>query len=224
MKHLLGLLVYLGSAVLHAESYPVVEDGRVTASIALHELNRIKVADDRIAQVFGNEGAFLIETEERTGQIFIKPNSDKPLNVTVVTESQRSIDLQLMPAERDPETLVLRFAKHPEDLPENPARSFVDSLADLLVQLRTGEPVPGFRRAVSEQKPFQRGEFSVQPIATYEGASLTGGVCEVTNISKEFKCLTESAFLNAGIAAIALERHTLAPHQSTKLYWVKKHG
>ncbi|HQW58290.1 MAG TPA: type-F conjugative transfer system secretin TraK, partial [Gammaproteobacteria bacterium] len=71
-----------------AETYFVEDNVRVIAPIALDALNRIKVVDDRIAQIFGNEDAFSLETDEQSGQIFIKPHNDILFMISLVTEKE----------------------------------------------------------------------------------------------------------------------------------------
>ena len=51
---------------------PLAENKRVEASISPDSMNRIAVANDRITQIFGDEGTFESQNDETTGQVFLK--------------------------------------------------------------------------------------------------------------------------------------------------------
>jgi hypothetical protein len=74
-------------------------------------MNRLAVANDRITQVIGDSDAYELQTEETTGQVFLKPtleNGKKPLSVTLITESGLTQDMTLEPVERDAATVILK--------------------------------------------------------------------------------------------------------------------
>ncbi|MBK2123759.1 type-F conjugative transfer system secretin TraK [Fangia hongkongensis] len=58
----------------------------------------------------------------------------------------------------------------------------------------------------------------VRPIKAYQSATLKGVVYQLTNTGKLATPLAESQFYTHGDRAIALDQHSLAPHQSTYLY------
>src|SRR3990167_6369859 len=89
----------------------MVENKRLEASICPDSMNRLAVANDRIVQVFGDEGAFESQSEENTGQVFIKPtaeNSIKSLSLTLITEQGKTQDLSLKPTAKSAATLILK--------------------------------------------------------------------------------------------------------------------
>jgi hypothetical protein len=55
-----------------ADPYWVESELRINANIALNQLNRIQVFEDRITQVFGDDNTFSSETDTENGQFFIK--------------------------------------------------------------------------------------------------------------------------------------------------------
>lgn len=94
-------------------------DKRLKALISSDSMNRLAVANDRITQIFGDSETYEVQTEESTGQIFLKPtaeNGTKPLSVTIITENGLTQDLTLEPAVREAVTLILKN-------PGNPASS-----------------------------------------------------------------------------------------------------
>jgi hypothetical protein len=94
-----------------ALSVPCDPNKRLKTPISKDSMNRIAVYQDRIVQVFGDSEAYVVQTDEATGQIFIKPtpeNGLKPLSLTVITENNLTQDLTLEPGEREATTVVLK--------------------------------------------------------------------------------------------------------------------
>lgn len=86
-------------------------DKRLKAVISSDSMNRLAVTNDRITQIFGDQEAYEVQTEENTGQLFLKPTSDngkKPLAITLITESGVTQDMSLEPQERDAATVILK--------------------------------------------------------------------------------------------------------------------
>jgi len=87
------------------------ESKRVEAEIARDSMNRLAVSNDRIVSVFGDEGAFVTQTDEQNGQVFIKPsieNKEIPLSLTIVTENGLTQDLLLSPKKSKASTIILK--------------------------------------------------------------------------------------------------------------------
>ena len=86
-------------------------DKRLKAVISCDSMNRLAVANDRITQIFGDNDAYEVQTEESTGQLFLKPtaeNGKKPLSVTLITENGATQDMTLQPEEREATTVILK--------------------------------------------------------------------------------------------------------------------
>jgi hypothetical protein len=114
MRLLLPLIVLeLLSLKLCAASQPLLmnPDKRLKAVISCDSMNRLAVANDRITQIFGDNDAYEVQTEESTGQLFLKPtaeNGKKPLSVTLITENGATQDMTLQPEEREATTVILK--------------------------------------------------------------------------------------------------------------------
>jgi len=86
-------------------------DKRLKAVISCDSMNRLAVANDRITQIFGDNDTYEVQTEESTGQLFLKPsaeNGKKPLSVTLITENGATQDMVLQPEEREATTVILK--------------------------------------------------------------------------------------------------------------------
>lgn len=93
-------------------------DKRIMADISKDSMNRIAINGDRITQVFGDSDAYELQTEETSGQVFIKPifeNGDKPLSLTLITEKSVTQDLLLRPCDKEAVTVILKSTYTPRD-------------------------------------------------------------------------------------------------------------
>lgn len=110
------MVTFLHSIAVQASSKPgsetlkLSENKRIEASICADSMNRVAVANDRITQLFGDEGTFESQNDETTGQVFLKPtaeNGTKNLSLTLITEQGITQDLTLIPTEKTAKTLIL---------------------------------------------------------------------------------------------------------------------
>lgn len=84
---------------------------RLTVNISSDSMNRIAFANDRIAQVFGDEDAYTLQSDETRGQIFLKPteaNGEKPIAITLTTELNGVQDMELIPQKIPTRTIILK--------------------------------------------------------------------------------------------------------------------
>lgn len=84
---------------------------RISVQISSDSMNRIAFAHDRISQVFGDEEAYTLQTDETRGQIFLKPseaNAEKPISITLTTENNVVQDVELIPQKIATRTIILK--------------------------------------------------------------------------------------------------------------------
>lgn len=106
-----AVLLALTTASHASQTLSLSENKRLTATISSTSMNRIAITNDRISQVFGDEGTFVTQSDDSTGQIFIKPsteNGTKPLSLTLITENGVTQDLTLEPKEKPASTIILK--------------------------------------------------------------------------------------------------------------------
>jgi hypothetical protein len=90
---------------------PLDELKIIEVPISQQDLTRITVKEDRILNVFGVTGEYVLEADEDQGQIFIRPNglnNNKPIHLTLTTEGGHTQDLRLVPQDKKPEALILK--------------------------------------------------------------------------------------------------------------------
>lgn len=118
-KSLISVLSFLSCNSLHALIEQAINEKKpieITLSTTSH--NRISVEQGSVEKVFGDERFFSINLDRTTGNAFVsllKPISDKPIVLTVVTSSGFIQDLSVFAEERPSEHLILRHDAEKED-------------------------------------------------------------------------------------------------------------
>ncbi len=162
MKNLLLLLALNPLNVpLDATSQTIATnpDKRLKAIISADSMNRLAVANDRITQIFGDQEAYEVQTEESTGQLFLKPsleNGKKPLSVTLITENGLTQDMTLEPVERDAATVILKNAGTFSGTGNDPVKpmhhlSYSQGIDQGMMAQGLGQHAPGFGPALGFQ-------------------------------------------------------------------------
>lgn len=185
-------LALLQSVAVHAASdqnnqpLKLSDNKRIEASICADSMNRISVANDRIMQIFGDEGTFESQNDEATGQVFLKPtaeNGTKNLSLTLITEQGITQDLTLIPASKSPQTLI--FNRDPNNpTTRNDTLKFQDVLKTIdhipESQLSFANTLPLqeqllniLKQAIHDQLPTHEGEIPSRYHPHLEGISLT---------------------------------------------------
>jgi len=227
---LIALLLWFDVAWSANQTLLMNEDKRLEANIALNVMNRIAVTNDRIVNIFGDDGLFVTQTDEESGQVFIKPTSDngvKPLSITLTTENGLTQDLTLTPLDETAATLILKSPQRtgsslsPQEtlLPgfssthsENQTNQWISVMRQAVIGTLAESSVKGSRSIGQEaglqlhyEKSYQSGSFLVQ-------------VWSLKNTAYFTQELLEKNFYQVGDLALSLQKRVLEPKEKTLLY------
>jgi type-F conjugative transfer system secretin TraK len=200
------------------------EELRLSAPIASHSLNRLVVLGDRIQQIFGENDAFSLQSDEQSGQIFIKPtlgNGSKTLVLTLVTENGLIQDLDLVPNAQEPSTIILKptSPQAPEAVAhaKSPMQDWIETLRQAVLGTLAFQEGA---KALPRSHPF----FELRHQKTAITKDLKVEVWQLKNKTKHVQeGFEEEAFYQKGDLALSLEKKRLAPSEQTTLYILGKH-
>lgn len=200
--------------------FKIDEQQRLKAAIAAEYMNRIAVVNDRILNVFGDEGTFIMLPDEVTGQVFIKPSSDnglQPLSITLITENGITQDLTLKPQKTSAKTLILKSQPVKDlncDRLTTLGHSVQDEWLKIMKQAMLGE------LAVVKLKAANRSVagFKLHFVKSYQYSDYIVDVWLIKNVTKETRALNEKIFFTKGDLLISLQKHLLEPSNSSYLY------
>jgi len=230
MKHrTLALLggVLFSQPLLALQTYKMIDQQKTTAVLSKEHYTRISIEEDRIQQIFGAEGYLHVQSDDESGQIFLKlldKSVSKPVSITIVTENGITQDIRLMPRAVESQSILFK----PEDL-EPTAPLKVKSYRTEIVELMQGmvysnhlEDYDKMPLKTSERKELAGLE--IEPISIYLGDRYIGRLYHLKNTGETEINLSESSLSQGGDVGLLLVSKTLLPKQQTRLYVISKGG
>jgi len=205
------------------QTYPMVNHEKTEVIISKEQPNRIAMKGDRIAQIFGAQGAFEVETDEETGQIFVKllkSAAGKPLTLTLISEAGLTHDLTLLPQAVGFQSILLD-PTIPSRPPEHNPVSYVQRMTHLMKAMIRGESAKGFTRT-----PFQGmarsypAPLTVKPCLKYQGTQTEGFVYLLKNDGNKPLLLTEAVLAFPQDLALSLSKTCLNPGEAVHLFLI----
>lgn len=199
------------------------KDHRLTADISVDSINRISVEDDRIAQVFGLNEDLVIETDNNTGQIFVRTKQNKPIDLSIITEKQITLDLRLLPQEIPAETIIIKTNKLKDPAKVNAkTTNYLDQITALTLAMANANNLTGYSVNPVNKEILLWDKVELLQTKEYIGSKLIGEVYTLTNKTKERLFLTETQFgWQKHVAGVAIKKHALFPDDSTQIYVVR---
>lgn len=217
------MLMLITSNVYALQLKQLHKDHRLVADISLNSINRIYVEDDRIAQVFGLNEDLVIETDNNTGQIFLRTKQNKPIDLSVITEKQVTLDLRLLPKDISGETIIIKTNK-PTDPAKTSAKttSYLDQITTLMLAMANNQSITNFTINKVHKRILLWDKIDLLQTSEYIGNKLIGEVYSLTNKTQDRIFLTETQFgWQKGVAAVAIKKHALAPKETTPIYVIR---
>lgn len=235
---ILALIAILGS-IAHASQVLPLSENRVDVVISADSMNRIAIVNDRISQIFGDEGTFVSQADEHTGQVFIKPspeNGAKPLSITFITENGSTQDLMLKPTAAKATTTVfkntasasIKTASAPtsslmpigsSELSAERSLPIQEQLLTVMRQLVGGQLAEGTGEIQVRSSPEG---YQLEHQKSYQAGFYVAHVFSVQNITTTAIELLEKSFYQAGDLALSFQKRILMPDAKTQFFVVRR--
>ena len=221
------LLLLIASRSAFALQALDVRDGEtLLAKISRKEVTRIAVEHDRIRKVTGNAGELVLEKDDESGQIFIRPanpESTKPINLFVTTGSD-TIALLLQPVDTPSDTILLRPKAQRQD--KSPVRltaaTHVRRLKNLLLVMATDARPDGVEiESLTELRNLWPGTRLVLT-RRWRAPEAIGERYTLTNTGPMTLAIEAPRLFKTGVMAVSVEHPQLLPGASTSLFLVRE--
>jgi type-F conjugative transfer system secretin TraK len=236
LKPFICFLISISSTSAHAAITRNLDETRVIeVPISQEGLTRIKVQDDRILNVFGNAGEYVLETDENQGQVFIRPQpseegTSSPISLTLTTEAGYTQDLRLIPKHQAADAIILKtdnaLRQEIEKGPFNGTKRastplFREEIEGLMQALQEGRIPLGYKEIpinlTTLNEPYQR-------VREIQGEKLRGLTYHIQNKTQNVQVLSESEVAKAlpfkghKIVALLISKKTLNPTEGTDIH------
>lgn len=242
------LLILCSSSAHSALQKELDELQTLEIPISQEGLTRIAVKEDRIQNVYGVSGEYILEADEENGQIFIRPLTPewtKGISLTLTTEKGKTQDLRLIPKAQLPEALILKANTDKDDNLKKERRltAFLNQqeIEKLLQACRENSIPLGYKEAplklrsphISKAQSLTLRIVRELKGDIFKGALLKGGPLRgltyelKTTASKRVALreeeIAESGVLNSeDIIAIQFSTRNVAPGESAYAYIIAK--
>lgn len=199
------------------------QNHRLVFDISQDSINRISVDDDRIAQVFGLNEDLVIETDNNTGQIFLRTKQTKPIDLSIITEKHVTLDLRLQPKSIAGETIIIKTNKLTEPCKLNAkTTSYVEQITTLMLSMATEQHITSYTLTKVHKKILLWDNIDLLQTSEYVGNNLIGEIYSLTNKTKNRLFLTETQFgWQPKVAGVAIKKHAIAPGETTQIYVIR---
>ena len=224
------LLVIIGLLVSNpvlATQTKVVEDGdEFTAEISKSDINRIKVAGDRIRSVQNNEGELNISRDDKLGEIYIRATSfveNKPLNLFIVTEQNFTYKALLYPKSIPSEQIIIKnegvVASTDAEVAKITKNSYETQIIALFKAMRLKKKIDGYV-VKPDSRYIDLGDLGMRRVSTYKGQNFIGEILTLKNSTSRVISLEEKMFFKNGVRAVKIEKESLLPDEVTEIFVV----
>ncbi len=208
-----------------AGEYRMDEKKRLEAPISLTDVTRIYVEGDRIQQVIGLDGHYALETDDTSGQIFIKPihtSHTSPLNVSLMTEGGLTQDLTLKPQAGAGEALCLRsqgvHKKSRDLLGRRHSMKATGYVGELLTKIRYAmDPSVMSEDQALEPESQIKDVLTLKPLKRWQDETYEITLYKLTNVSPNLQTIEQKEIARPHDVALALGCPKLKPHDATSL-------
>ncbi len=225
-------LLTLATEVVHAvQLIEVVSGQTATVKVSAKELTRIAMADGaRIERVWGMDEHMQVQPDADAGQVFLRPvpGNTKAFSFFVRDDAGETYTLLALPVDMPSDTVLLRSGSRTATKASTSVGAgenttpHVQRIKSLMRAMATGVIAEGYLPDYKREPVELWNEAKVLRTARFQG-ELLGEIYEVTNVSGTPMQLAEHEFTRLGtdVAAVAIERHSLAPKQTTRVYVVQ---
>ncbi|MGR6831148.1 type-F conjugative transfer system secretin TraK [Aliivibrio wodanis] len=232
------LLALLSSSVLAAPASQLGFSNNETLTVKLSsvDINRLIVANDKITSVvcptafctlpMGNGADGVPIPLDPSGAALISLNVEEPFTFYVSTQKGKNFGVFATPL-RIP-AITTEFISTDRDTTLAAKFETNAPYQDMLVQLmqsmmRFDElnlPPEGFILTNIEEKEREPVPLDVIPKRLFSGDTFSGLMYEVKNNTTKSITLTNTRFYVRGLRALSLDKKTLAPNESTRMYQI----
>ena len=223
----LFLMLWLGcvTTTVYAEQrVPVQEGSEVTITVSSNALNRIAIENDQIITVKGITGQFELDKDAELGQIFLKPiatDKQELIHLFLITKQGHTYPLSLVVQEGDATSILLMPIEQSQTTHWEQSNNYETLLRTLVQAMVNHTPIEGFSFTNHKLPLPTITHTKVTQLKSCQGHQLQGQILEVTNTGKEELTLTDQAFYQKGVRAVAIVNPILSSKQKTLVYMVR---
>lgn len=222
----LSSLILLCASPAHALQILDVSDGAtVFAKISANDITRLTINNGRIAAWQAPKGRLVLQKNAKSGDLFVRPlNRDEPVSLFVTSETGATYAITLQPVAMPSETIVLRESGRATAPAAEKAGAHSDAIKAFMLAMAAD-------RLPADMEVKESG----QELALWQGSRLTlvrswiglrwvGDRFDLTNTGTAHMRIGEQELFKDDVLAVAIEKHELAPGETTRVFVLRMKG
>lgn len=217
-----------GTRAVAMELVHVIEGRTATVEVSATQPTLLRVEQGRLRAVRAEAAHVRVEPDRARGEAILTVQPGAPASVTVFVTTERiAFPLVLVPGDRPARTIVLREQPAPAQAQASATRSVpvtsqhVREVKRLVLAAAAERPGTDVQVQHVNQAVRLWSELQILHRRTLIAGSYQVEHWVLTNASLSAVQLDEQELYSRGIAAVAIERHHLAPGESTAAYRVR---
>ncbi len=218
----------------------IANDDEAKITLSAQDINRVFVVGDKIVSLDAPHHR-VIAHNDASGSLLMNVIGQEPFTVFLTTAHGRHFSLWVLPKSEPgvtvrflPTTTIIHTVYPPQHTARHVAHADQKTWVNLLRDVMLSKIPPGYTRidppALNTVSVFQlprmrkmskTGPFLEERVqAGFLGGALALRIVRLTNTGKKPIAFKPRDFYTRGVKALALEKETLAPQESTNLYEV----
>ena len=217
---------FFGQSCFALQTITIADNQTKNITISAHELSRIFVKDDRIQNVRGLEGAYILTKDTLQGQVYIKPTppyQTKPFNLFITTEKARNFNLFVSAKGISGQDIELKPSTPSKEAELWEKNSDYSQVLIKLITCMINDDVPSGYSVIypdKKTKAVKYDNFTIKLQKRYLGKHLYGEVLLVQNRRNYPVSLTESMFYQTAARAVTILDSSIPANGQTMLFRV----
>ncbi|WP_298610518.1 type-F conjugative transfer system secretin TraK [uncultured Thiobacillus sp.] len=226
LRSALGSLLLLASAQAHAMQILDVADGATAyAKMSSGEITRLTINNGRIASWQVPKGRLVIQKNAKTGELYVRPlNREEPTSLFVTSESGATYAITLQPVSMPSETIVLRESPVAAAPEAEKSGSRSEGIKAFMLAMAADRLPADMDVRESGQTLTLWEDSRLTLVRSWIGARWVGERFDLTNTGKSPLRVAEAELFRDDVLAIAIEKHELAPGDTTRVFVLRLKG
>ena len=217
---LLCLIAPQGAQALQA--LDVSDGGTAYAKISVQDLTRLTINNGRIASWHAPKGKLVIQKNAKSGELYVRPlNRDEPVSLFVTSDKGSTYAITMLPVAMPAESIILNEARRKTPSTIERAGTRDETIKALMLAMAADRMPPDMEVRESQQSFSLWQGSRLTLVRSWLGTTLMGERFDLTNTGTSVMRLLEQELFKPGVLAISVEKHELAPSESTRVFVVR---
>jgi type-F conjugative transfer system secretin TraK len=213
------MLVLCSMSAFGGQNIQVNENNVIRIVVSKNDINMLSLKNDRIDSL-ALPGSVTVEQDRKSGSAYLTFKGSEIVKGFLTSEMGYKYQVEFVPTDIEAETIVLSDTVVAKESFVATPGEYTQKLAQLLRAMSNNADLEGYQVEIHDKKTRVNGKDFILE-STYNGPNFFGEVFYYKNDTKELHELTEVAFYQPGVRAVAIDEKILLPDSVAKIYIIR---